>query len=91
MKPFRWTFPLPRTHTGVPLANGHLGALVRGDDAVLRITLGLTDLWDHRGGMPWAEQQSFAAIRECLESRNEQRLRELFEGVEPAEPPGGRW
>lgn len=79
-----WTFPLPRTHTGVPLGNGHLGAMVWGSENTLRITLGLTDLWDHRGGMSWTEQQSYANIRSCLEKGDEVRLRRLFEDGQDA-------
>ena len=47
-----WEFPLPRTHTGVLLGNGTLGAIVWGAGPELRITLGRADHWDHRGGMP---------------------------------------
>ena len=30
-QPIDWQFPLPRTHTGVALGNGNLGALVWGE------------------------------------------------------------
>lgn len=82
-----WRFPLPRTHTGVPLGNALLGALVWGEGNRLRITLGRADLWDHRGGMKWTGEQNYAAIRDCLEKNDEERLRSLFEtGTTP--PPG---
>ncbi len=44
----KWSFPLPRPHTGIPLGNGLLGALVWGSDR-LCITLNRADFWDHRG------------------------------------------
>lgn len=79
---YSWTFPLPRTHTGMLQANGTLGAMIWGGDNVLRMTLGRADLWDHRGGMPWTEKQSYSNIRECLESGDETRLRQLFESTD---------
>ena len=54
-----WEFPLPRTHTGPLQANGTLGAMIWGEKSTLRITLGRVDFWDHRGGLPWTEMQSY--------------------------------
>jgi len=73
-----WEFPLPRTHTGMLLGNGTMGAMVWGEGQILRVTLGQADLWDHRGGMPWTEKQNFVAIRRCLEANDEAGLRSLF-------------
>ena len=88
---YTWSFPLPRTHTGMLLGNGVLGAMVWGERNILRITLGRADYWDHRGGMPWTERQSYANIRSALAGGDEQRLRELFEQTpsqagDPARP-----
>ncbi|MHB0879092.1 MAG: glycosyl hydrolase family 95 catalytic domain-containing protein [Anaerolineae bacterium] len=83
---YRWRFPLPRTHTGVLQGNGAMGIMVWGEGNVLRLTVGRSDLWDHRGGMPWREGMSYLAIRELLEAGDEQGLRALFEGTPP--PPG---
>lgn len=74
-----WRWPLLRTHTGVPLGNGRLGVLVWGEAGTLRLTLGLADLWDHRGGKPWDEGMTFAALRAVLEAGDEAGLREKFE------------
>ncbi len=82
-----WTFPLPRTHTGVPLGNGRTGLIVWGGGSTLRITVGRADLWDHRGGMPWTERQSYAAIRSRLEANDEEGIRDLFR-PETASTPG---
>ena len=81
-----WDFPLPRTHTGMLQTNGTMGTMVWGAGSVLRITLGRADFWDHRGGLPWTEQQSYANIRQCLEKGDEAGLRTLFE--DPGRPPG---
>ena len=81
-----WAFPLPRTHTGVPLGNGRTGLLVWGADNVLRLTIGRADLWDHRGGMPWTEAQYYAAIRSCLESNDEAGIARIFRPATESEP-----
>ncbi|MGI6206874.1 MAG: glycosyl hydrolase family 95 catalytic domain-containing protein [Anaerolineae bacterium] len=81
-----WHFPLPRTHTGVLQGNGTLGVMIWGEGNVLRLTIGRADFWDHRGGMPWREGMSYAAIRSLLEAGDEEGLRRLFERTDP--PPG---
>ena len=73
-----WTFPLRRTHTGIPLGNGRTGLLVWGEGNVLRVTVGRADLWDHRGGMPWTARQNFADIRQALEAGDEAAIRDVF-------------
>ena len=94
-----WEFPLPRTHTGILQGNAVLGAMIWGGGNRLRITLGRADFWDHRGGLPWTDKQSYANIRNCLEHGDEKGLRALFEDTgrkagEPARPsilPVGRF
>ncbi|MBO0796878.1 MAG: hypothetical protein J2P36_38855, partial [Ktedonobacteraceae bacterium] len=81
-----WKFPLPRTHTGIPQANGTLGALIWGEGNVLRITLNRADFWDHRGGLVWNEQMTFARIQELLVSKDEEGLDAIFHGGPT--PPG---
>lgn len=83
-----WTFPLPRTHTGILLGNGLMGAMVWGEDNVLRVTVNRADFWDHRGGMSWVEGMSYQRIKELLYAGDEQGLRALFEQGEvlPGEP-----
>jgi alpha-L-fucosidase 2 len=82
---YEWQFPLPRTHTGMLQGNGTLGLMIWGEGSVLRLTLGRADLWDHRGGLPWTEAQSYANIRDCLEQGDEPRLRQLFETTDSAD------
>ena len=57
-----WEFPLPRTHTGIPLGNATTGLLIWGEGRQLKITVGRADLWDHRGGMRWSPKQNLKAI-----------------------------
>lgn len=73
-----WTFPLPRTHTGVLQGNGRLGAMIWGADNVLRITLGRADFWDHRGGTPFTDAMSYQNIRRMLEAGDEAAIRATF-------------
>ncbi|MBR1609642.1 MAG: hypothetical protein IJ678_08530, partial [Kiritimatiellae bacterium] len=73
-----WRFPLPRPQTGVPLGNSRTGLLVWGGGGVLRLTVGLADLWDHRGGAEWREGSSYRRIRAALEARDEAALAEIF-------------
>jgi len=84
---FKWEFPLTRTHCGMLQGNGTFGAMIWGDRK-LHITMNRADFWDHRGGMPFTEEMTYANIRECLETGDEQRLRKLFEGTppEPGQP-----
>ena len=42
------SFPLSRTHCGVPLANGRMGVLVWGSGRTLCVTINRGDIWDHR-------------------------------------------
>ncbi len=85
---YDWTFPLPRTHTGILQGNGVLGLMIWGGGETLCITAGRADFWDHRGGLPWREGMSYTAIRDCLERGDEAGLRALFEqpGAEPGQP-----
>ena len=80
---YDWSFPLPRTHTGMLQGNGTFGLMIWGEGSLLRVTVGRADLWDHRGGLPWREGMSFAAIRRLLEAHDESGLRALFEQNQP--------
>jgi hypothetical protein len=43
-----WERPPVEWNTGIPLANGHIGALVWGDGAPLKLTLDAYDAWETR-------------------------------------------
>ena len=78
-----WHFPLTRTHTGMLLGNGTMGAMIWGQGSVLRITIGRTDFWDHRGGIRWNDRMSYANIRACLDGNDQKGLSGLFSVPEP--------
>ena len=71
-------FPLDQIHKGAVLGNGYTGEMLWGEQNILNITLGCANLWDHRGGMEWEETQSFQTIRECLESGDLEKVKQLF-------------
>jgi hypothetical protein len=66
------------------LGNGRMGVMVWGGKNVLKITLGRSDWWDHRGGKEWTDAMNWHDIRRALEARDEPAIRALF-----AEPNDG--
>lgn len=96
MKNLELNFPLPRPHTGVPLANGNLGVLVWGRDT-LNLTVNQNDLWDHRGGELISEKNSykqfadFAEKNGCIHELNTLFVREVSIICRPHRVPVGRF
>jgi len=85
---YRWEFPLPRTHTGMLQGNAVLGTMIWGDGGVLRVTIGRADFWDHRGGLQWHAQMSYAGISDCLERGDQTTLATIFSNADrPAGEP----
>ncbi|MBO5763233.1 MAG: hypothetical protein J6R85_05120, partial [Lentisphaeria bacterium] len=88
-------FPIPYMHDGIMFGCGGIGLWLWGSGRDLQLTVGLGDLWDHRGGLHWTEKQNFKAIRAALEKKDADALSAIFppkEG-EPARPtllPFGR-
>lgn len=82
----KWEFPLPRTHTGMLLGNGRMGAMLWGEGGVLRITIGRSDFWDHRGAMGWTKEMSYANIKKHLAKNDQDGLSKLL--TPPAPAPG---
>ncbi len=72
-----WDFPLPRTHTGIPIGNGVQGILVWGDET-LRITVSRAGFWDRRGGTPFQTRTTYAEVRRMLEEADEGGIRAAF-------------
>ena len=79
----RLEFPFPArdAHAGLPLSNGTFGALLWGEERTLRITINRADYWDHRGGLAFGPDATYANLRRWLEEGDEARLREVFEGA----------
>ncbi len=87
MRTYDWAFPLPRTHTGMLQGNGTLGAMIWGEENILRITLNRADFWDHRGGRHWDERITYNTIQRLLLENNEQELRSIFQRTPPPGEP----
>lgn len=85
-------FPLPHVHCGTTLGNGVTGLSVWGAEDSLHITIGNSALWDHRGGAAWRPEQSYARLRELLESGDREALFTEFQpgGLTPSILPVGR-
>mgnify|MGYP000352206284 FL=1 len=55
----QWEFPRTAScHEGIPFADGRTGVLVWGGGDTINLTVGRGDLWDHRGGYAWTDEQS---------------------------------
>ena len=78
MKTIIRDFPHSTIHEGAMLGNGWLGLYVWGGGNLLRLSVGCSNLWDHRGGMPWTEKQNFADIRKALNNYDMNALKEIF-------------
>ena len=83
-----WQFPrMGSCHEGLAFGNGKTGVLVWGGDSEIRLTVGRSDLWDHRGGYPWTPEQSYANIVAAVNSGDKNRLLSLFKKVTPPGEP----
>lgn len=71
-------FPLSHIHQGTTLGNGYLGLSAWGEKNMLNISVGCSELWDHRGGMVWTARQNYPDIRAALEAHDGERIRALF-------------
>ncbi|MBI1923457.1 hypothetical protein HYR99_04315, partial [Candidatus Poribacteria bacterium] len=60
---YEWEFPLERTHCGILQGNGTMGTLIGGGGSQLNITIGRADFWDHRGGLEFGEEVTYANVR----------------------------
>ena len=74
----KWEFPIEYSQAGLPFADAKSGILVWGGSNTLNVTVSRVDLWDHRGGYEWTEEQSYVNIRDFLQSRNEKGLNDLY-------------
>ena len=92
--PVVWDFPRTGScHEGLPFADGRTGVLVWGGDDEVRLTIGRGDLWDHRGGFPWTDEQSYTNIIALVEKRDAAALNTLFSQTVPEgwNPSGSVW
>ncbi len=68
-----WEVAPEQWNTGIPLGNGHIGALIWGDGDPLKITLDKYDCWELREQVPDPEVFSYAHLRELVEAGEEER------------------
>jgi len=85
-------FPLPRTHTGVALGNGNMGALVWGQEPNrLNVTVSRNDFWDHRNGGLLREGGTYERLKAAYRSDAPNAMREVLSpGVEAVWRSGAR-
>ena len=59
-----------------------------GEGRTLKVTIGRDDVWDHRGGYDWHDDQSYTNIVSALYAHDYDRVKELFRRGEqkPGEP-----
>ena len=83
-----WHFPLTQSHQGIPFGNAVNGYLVWGEGRTLKVTIGRDDVWDHRGGYDWHDDQCYTNIVAALYAGDYDRVKELFRRGEqkPGEP-----
>ena len=86
--PVEWEFPrLGNCHEGMAFSDGKTGVLVWGGGDTVNLTVGRGDLWDHRGGYPWTEAQSYTNMVALYEARRMDDLKALFaKETPPGEP-----
>ena len=84
------TWDFPRTgscHEGIAFGDGKTGVLVWGGGSEIRLTVGRSDLWDHRGGYSWTPEQSYTNIVAAVHSGDKDRLYGLFKKDTPKGQP----
>ena len=87
-----WTFPrLGTCHEGLAFSDGITGVLVWGGGNEIRLTVGRADLWDHRGGYPWLESQSYTNIVALVRAGRTDDLMALFRQTDIPANWGGRF
>jgi alpha-L-fucosidase 2 len=83
----RRDFPLTRPEVGMLLANGTVGAMIWGQDNVLRITINRSDFWLHRPGAAVSADATYTKIRGLVGSKDIAGLEAL---VEPPKNGGAK-
>ena len=90
--PVEWEFPRTRCcHEGLAFSDGVTGVLVWGGGSTINLTVGRGDLWDHRGGYPWLESQSYSNIVALVQAGRKDDLTALFRQTDIPENWGGRF
>jgi hypothetical protein len=86
--PIEWDFPrMGSCHEGIAFGDGKTGVLVWGGGKEIRLTVGRSDLWDHRGGYSWTPGQNYTNIVAAVHSGDKDRLYGLFKKETPKGEP----
>ncbi len=86
--PVEWDFPrMGSCHEGIAFGDGKTGFLVWGGGDEIRLTVGRSDLWDHRGGYSWMPEQNYTNIVAAVHSGDKGRLYGLFKKETPKGEP----
>ena len=86
--PVEWDFPrMGSCHEGIAFGDGKTGVLVWGGGDEIRLTVGRSDLWDHRGGYSWTPEQNYTNIVAAVHSGDKDRLYGLFKKETPKGEP----
>ena len=86
--PVEWDFPrMGSCHEGIAFGDGKTGVLVWGGGDEIRLTVGRSDLWDHRGGYAWTPEQNYTNIVAAVHSGDKDRLYGLFKKETPKGEP----
>ena len=86
--PVEWDFPrMGSCHEGIAFGDGKTGVLVWGGGDEIRLTVGRSDLWDHRGGFSWTPEQNYTNIVAAVHSGDKDRLYGLFKKDTPKGQP----
>ncbi len=87
-EPLEWKFPLAsHCHEGMAFGDAVTGVLVWGGDDTLNFTVGRSDLWDHRGGYKWTDEQSYSNIVSIVRAGDKERMVSLFKKETPKGEP----
>ncbi len=87
-EPLEWKFPLDSScHEGMAFGDAVTGVLVWGGGDTLNFTVGRSDLWDHRGGYKWTDEQSYSNIVSIVRADDKERMLSLFKKETPKGEP----
>ena len=73
-----WEAPGRRWLDGLPLGNGHIGAMMWGDGAPLILTLDKYDCWELRERIPDPATYNYANLRQLVEAGDGEAVRSQF-------------
>ncbi|NWG14352.1 MAG: glycoside hydrolase N-terminal domain-containing protein [Acidobacteria bacterium] len=83
-----WEVPPQRWLEGIPLANGHIGAMVWGDGSTLKITLDRYDAWETRERILGEGDITYAKLRRMVaEGRRKEVEESLFTSLRQGPRP----